>query len=178
MHRDLHGGQVLIHFEELDSSDDLEELKQKADMFKKQVFVSEDYSVQFRLKVVDFGRSRKAKQKPKVSNVNPRKYRAPSVAITEYTAFESVCRPNKAPDLFSSEYTFTVDVFNVGTIAYELLTGIEFNWQSPEEKFKAKVNYTKELRDFIELTTVEDGTERIEIELLKDHPFLKTPVNA
>ena len=40
------------------------------------------------------------------------------------------------------------------------------------------MNYTKELRDFIELTTVEDGNERIDIELLRDHPFLKKHVNA
>ena len=77
---------------------------------------------------MDFGRSRKANNKKKPLNQEMKKIRAPSVALTEYTAFESVCRPNKAPDLFSGSYSFSVDVFNVGTIAYELLTGIEFNW--------------------------------------------------
>ena len=82
-------------------------------------------------------------------------------------------RRNKCPDLWKGDgYSFNVDVYNVGTIAYELATGNIFDYQSSDIS-KDMIDYIPELKDFIDKATVEDNTKRIKIQELRDHPFMQ-----
>ena len=111
MHRDLHNSQIMIHFPELDKYDDLELIEYKVRHLK-YLFLAGDAN--FQVKIMDFGRAREAKE-----------------ADLEFSVYSSELRGNKCPDLWlTDKYSFNVDVYNVGTIAYELATGKQYAFHS------------------------------------------------
>ena len=117
MHRDLHNDQIMIHFPELETISDLEELNKRCEMCKYR-----DLSIPgfYQIKIIDFGRSRQ-------SSIDER-------FVSTKTMYSGQ-RTNKCPDLWTTEhYTFNVDVYNIGTIAYELAVGDLFDYKSSDIK--------------------------------------------
>ena len=85
-------------------------------------------------------------------------------------------KTNRCPDLIDDgkrkgNYSINVDVYDFGTIIYELATGIAFNWQESDIS-KVRIDYTLELEDFVLKTTEPDNTKRISIESLLEHDFI------
>ena len=80
------------------------------------------------------------------------------------TEFQSEDRMNKCPDLWQSDdYTFNVDVYNIGTIAYEIATGLKFDWNESNIE-NDMIDIYPDLIDFIKDATEINKDERITIE--------------
>ena len=101
VHRDLHLGQIMIHYPEFEDISDFKELKEKVEWVKHYGLIGSNI---FDLKIADFGRARK------LSECNDKVF---------LSKFSRQCIIN--PDLQErndNSYGIGVDVWNLGAIIF------------------------------------------------------------
>ena len=76
---------------------------------------------------------------------------------------------------YLEEYTKNRDVYDLGTIVFELATGQSFQWQISDIT-KMGMDFTQELADFLRITTEIDCSKRTTIEELASHPFINLAI--